>query len=122
MRQVKPKIVTRESLQNMIDQAPPAKLVQIVGRALVALYERQTDQEQDSHATIVHNQQGFSGCDAEIGTSHAEFFQSRGFLTPKQMNIWLKKKENGYSRLSRYWKQLNEVAIKKATKNQTAMI
>jgi hypothetical protein len=40
--------------------------------AVVALYKRQTADEQASAATLEHNKQGFNGVDAEILTSFAE--------------------------------------------------
>lgn len=123
MRTAKPKLVTRDSLQNMIDHADAAKRMHIVGRALKALYARQTPREQACQGTIELNNRGFSGCDAEIGSSHATYYTRNGYLTPKQLNIWLKKKqEKGYCRLSRYWKQLNEVAIQKASEAQAKLV
>jgi hypothetical protein len=74
-----------------------------VCRALVVIYERQTDSEKFSETTHDKNDIGFSGVDAEICTSFAKQYQSRGFLSPKQMVIARKK-------MNKYWKQLAEIA------------
>lgn len=118
----KPKLVTKDSLQTMCNSTDPRKLMQVVGRALLALYSKQTLAEQAAQTTYVLNNVGFSGCDAEIGSSHARFYQERGYLTPKQMNVWLKKKANGYCRLSRYHRQLNTIAVVKAAEKQERLV
>ena len=82
-----------------------------VGRALVHLKNRQTLDEQLSEETRVHNSRGFQPVHAKIGTSMANFYEKRGFLSPKQVEYWqndsnkLKK-----PRICRYWKQLMEEA------------
>lgn len=59
--------------------------------ALMRIYERQTAGEQMSMCTNVDNAVGFTGADAEILTSFANQYKSRGFLSPKQMKILFKK-------------------------------
>ena len=56
----------------------------VVG-ALMALYQQQTESERVSHSTHLYNGRGFNAIDAPILTSFAEFYQKRGFLTPKQI-------------------------------------
>ncbi len=79
---------------------------EFVGRAVYALFERQTRDEQALDATMLHNGVGFSGCDAEILSSFAKFWKKTGFLTPKQLVIARKK-------LPKYRKQLAEIAEEK---------
>lgn len=104
------RILTKDKLQEMIDEAPPQKQEAIVGRALVALLKRQTSEEQSSHSTIERNGQGFNGVDAEWGTICARKYQHELRMPRKMTQTWLKKNKNGYSRITRYWKQLDEEA------------
>ena len=60
-------------------------------RALIAIYNGQTQQEKVSQTTVEDNGIGFTGCDAEILTSFAEQFLRRQFLSPKQRAILAKK-------------------------------
>lgn len=81
-----------------------------IARALVVLYNNQTKDEQRSETTKYNNGIGFRGCHAKIGTSMAEFYQKRGFLSPKQIAYWRVKDKNGDMRLAIYWRQLAEAA------------
>lgn len=56
-------------------------------RALVVLYQRQTDSEQVDKKSKIQNGVGFTGPDATILTSFAQFFEKNGFLTGKQQVI-----------------------------------
>lgn len=78
-----------------------------IGRAVYALFERQTRDEQALDTTVVHNGVGFSGADAEILSSFAKFWKKAGFLTAKQIALARKK-------LPKYRKQLAEIAAEKA--------
>lgn len=60
-------------------------------RGLLAIYGRQTAEEQTHGQTVEDNGIGFNGVDAEILTSFALQFQQRGFLTTKQLEIARKK-------------------------------
>lgn len=75
----------------------------VMYRALVRLYDLQTEDEKVSKETKEHNGQGFNGYDAEIMSSFAEFYKKTGFLTPKQKVIARKK-------LKKYTKQLTNIA------------
>lgn len=75
-------------------------------RALIAIYNGQTEQEKDSQTTVEDNGIGFSGVDAEILTSFAEQFLRRQWLSPKQREILGKK-------LPKYAGQLWQIAITK---------
>ncbi|MFA5216927.1 hypothetical protein [Sulfuricurvum sp.] len=69
--------------------------------ALLTIYARQTQDEQQSERTIENNAIGFSGVDAEILSSFARQYNERGFLTFKQMVIARKN-------IKRYWRQVIE--------------
>jgi len=85
-----------------------------IGRALVHLKNRQTEDEQRSKETRVHNGRGFQPVHAEIGTSMAEFYEKRGFLSPKQVAYWQKETlKVKKPRICRYAGQLVEEALLK---------
>lgn len=84
-----------------------------VARALVVLYERQTDDEKTSENTRHHNGRGFRPCHARMGTSMAKFYLRNGYLSPKQIAYWRKHGKEGM-RISIYWRQLLDAAHKKA--------
>ena len=65
-------------------------------RALIAIYNNQTAEEQSAGETKEDNGIGFTGVDAGILTSFAEFYLANKFLSPKQMTI-LKNKIGKYS-------------------------
>lgn len=89
-----------------------------VGRALVHLYNRQTADEQMMETTNVDNGRGFTVADGMIGSSMAKFYMRRGYLTPKQLAHWQSNtnchgEQLRRPRITKYWKQLCEEAIKK---------
>lgn len=89
--EIREMISTREDAQN---------------RALVAIYNGQTETEKAAAVTVEDNGIGFSGVDAEILTSFAQQFLSRQWLSPKQRAILAKK-------LPKYAGQLWQIAITK---------
>ena len=110
-RQKVKQVVTRDSLRTMLEN-PNRKYVEaVVGRALVALLKRQTADEQAAADTRVWNSIGFSGADAHSGTLTAKMYIGKGHLLDWQLNKWLKPAKNGYPRLCKYAKQLNEIAL-----------
>ena len=107
-------IVTRDTIATML-RNPNRKYVEtVVGRALVALLQRQTRSEQNANDTQEHNGVGFSGCDGRSGTLTAKSFVKNGGLLDWQIKRWTKPAKNGYPRLPKYAKQLNEIALEKA--------
>ncbi len=81
-----------------------------VGRALLALYRRQTEHEQRTGTTQLLNHRGFSAVHASRGTRDALYFQQHGWL-PIQSLYWWRHQVNGRSRISRYADQLVEIAL-----------
>lgn len=108
-------IVTRESLQNMLDSEDRAYVTKVVGRALVVLFNNQTKDEQSFNTTNKDNGIGFTGADAHSGCITAKTFMKRGTLEDWQVDRWLKRGSRGYSRLTKYHKQLNAAAMSKRT-------
>ena len=60
-------------------------------KALLKIYEFQTNEEQMRGNTLFYNGVGFNGADAEILSSLAEQFKRKGWLSPKQMAIVMRK-------------------------------
>jgi hypothetical protein len=107
---------TPEEIKDVLQRTDKAAEA-FVGRAVYALFERQTSEEQNADMTVHQNGVGFSGCDAEILSSFAKFWKKAGFLTPKQATIARKK-------LVKYRKQLAEIAnekVKVSEKNDEAV-
>lgn len=115
-------IVTRESLQAMLDQADTVKRQHIVGRALVALFERQTQAEQADNQTKEDNGVGFAGCDSKSGSITAKTYLKKKELQDWQVERWMKRGANGFARICKYAGQLNEIALNKAKEKQHALI
>lgn len=84
-------------------------------RALVALNERQTVDEQRTETTRYRNEMGFRPAHAKRGTSMAQFYQRTGFLTPKQKAWWRSTTDCGKTRIEIYAGQLLKVAEEKRT-------
>ncbi len=93
---------TKETIQRLLETNDKA-----VGRALLVLYANQTDYEKQIQDTRVLNGKGFTGADARVGSSMAQFFNQRGYLTPKQLAYWRKLSKKGTtSRIGKYWNQI----------------
>ena len=103
-------LVTQESLQAMLDNPDQVYVAHVIGRALAALLNRQTQEEQSSNETRLHNNIGFTGADGRSGSLTAKSYIKRNGLQDWQIERWVKRGKNGFSRLTKYAKQLNEIA------------
>lgn len=72
-------------------------------RAVVAIYRRQTSQEQISETTLDHNCRGFSAFDAKMGTYYAKWIQGGKNLSGKHL-------EKAKKMMQKYVGQLEKVA------------
>jgi hypothetical protein len=108
-----PALVTRDSLKEMLATAPLERQVHIIGRALVALLQYQTANEQRCNSTDEDNGVGFTGADARSGTLTAKSYLKHKSLQEWQAARWLKSGSNGYPRICKYHKQLNTIALAK---------
>lgn len=79
-----------------------------VEKAVVAIFNRQTNDEQRTNSTNNNNSMGFNGLDAEFGSSLAKAILKYGKLTPNQA-------PHARRIIGKYWKQLIEVAEAKGT-------
>ena len=100
---------TRESINELLKHNDKAII-----RALLALNQRQTSDEQAQETTKYQNNQGFTSAHAPIGTSMAKFYLFRGYLTPKQIAYWRRPTKRYDMRISIYTGQLLKIAQEKA--------
>jgi hypothetical protein len=104
-------IVTRDSIQSMLNDTRPNFAMHVIGHALVQLYKRQTSEEQLINDTKEHNSIGFAGCDGKGGTLTAKYYLKHKRLEQWMIDKWTKVSERtGYSRLCKYHTQLNQIA------------
>ena len=101
-------MTTKQEIVDLLVRNPKA-----VARALVVLNERQTSTEQSAESTISHNGIGFTPADARMGTSMAQFYTKRGYLSDKQVAYWLKPNVRGVPRICKYAGQLLEISLQK---------
>jgi hypothetical protein len=106
-------MVTKAQLTALITRKD-AVAVEAIGRALVHLFNRQTEAEKVSNDTKVYNLRGFTAADARQGSIHAKYFLKHRMLTDWQVEHWLKPNRKGTLRLAKYWRQLDEEARKRA--------
>jgi hypothetical protein len=106
-------IVTKESLSKMLTNENQQYVGNVVGRALVAIFQRQTEVEKSSNQTVQNNGVGFTGADAHSGTIIAKYYLKHKKLEDWQIEKWIKSDKNGSPRIAKYHAQLNEVAISK---------
>ena len=111
MKKGKSMKVTRDSLKALVERNPEV----VVGRALVALFKAgQTDSERSGNTAEVFNGIGFSGADARSASITAKYFIKHGKLLDWQIESWIKPAKNGYPRICKYARQLNDIAEAKA--------
>ena len=100
---------TAEEIKGVLARTDKAAQ-EFIGRAVYALFLRQTEGERVLGNTVEHNGRGFSSCDANILSSFAKFWKKAGFLTPKQTALARKK-------LMKYGRQLAEIAMERDPQN-----
>lgn len=106
------KLVTQESLIGLVEKYPE----KAIGRALVAIFNNQRSDEQHTNDVRYNNGIGFTPADAHTGSITAKYYLKHGNLLDWQIERWTRKNSKGIPRIAKYWKQLNEVAIKKSAK------
>jgi hypothetical protein len=104
-------IVTRDSLQALVDNERTRK--DAIGRALVILLKNQTQSEATSNNTTDHNGVGFAPMDAYSGSLTAKTYIKTKTLRDWQIEKWYKKGKTGYSRIVKYWRQIDVAAQQK---------
>lgn len=107
-------IVTKDSLKAMLANPNKEFVARVVGKALVHIYNRQTEAEKAHDVTQQDNGIGFTGADAFSGSMTAKYFMKHNSLQDWQIEKWTKQDRKGYPRICKYHKQINEEANKKA--------
>lgn len=91
-----------------------------IGRALVHLFNRQTDDEKASNDTRHDNARGFTSGDARRGSITAKYYIKHRQLLDWQIEYWRKRDRKGRTRIGKYYRQIAEEAAKKAQKTVDA--
>ena len=110
----RPKQVTKQWLAWRLEQ--DADRVNVIGKALLAIYERQTYDEQRSSSTRLDNGVGFSGPDARIGSIGARMFKAGTLHDEKNawvIQVWMRAAKDGLPRVCKYAAQLDKIAQQK---------
>jgi hypothetical protein len=84
-----------------------------IGRALVYLFNRQTEDEKMESTTKHHNNRGFTGADGRRGVITAKYFLKHKKLLDWQIEYWLERDRRGTTRLGKYYGQILEEVRKK---------
>lgn len=112
-------MVTKQSIEGMISQASLEKQAHIIGRACMALFKRQTEDEKVSNGTKHFNQRGFTPADARQGSITAKYYIKHRALQDWQIAQWTKIESRGNMRIAKYWRQLAEEAAAKAAQTNS---
>ncbi len=109
-------VVTKEFISEYIRTHTEAQNARFIGRALVVIFNNQTEEEKRASDVREDNGIGFTGADGHSGCITAKYFLKHGTLLDWQVERWLKKNAKGTPRISKYWRQLNAAAQKKIPK------
>ena len=104
-------IITRDKFIELLNGPHQ---IHVIGRALVHLFNRQTDVEQRANNTRDWNEMGFTGVDGRSGCITAKYYLKHRTLLDWQIERWMKPNKHGIPRIAKYWKQIDEEARKKA--------
>lgn len=111
-------VVTHDSLRAMIITADSEKRMRIIGRALVAMWERQLPHEKKSFRTTNHNGRGFCANDSVRGSFDALSFKRTRMISPARVQWWIDCSPSTKDmRILRYTRQLNEIAQERAMRS-----
>ena len=105
-------IITKEQITKSLNDDRPEFVERYIGRALVALFGRQMEDEKKVNVASHENTMGFSGPDAKSGSITAKYFIKHGKLLDWQIENW-KKDFGGFPRLAKYHRQLSEIATER---------
>lgn len=109
-------IVSKDSMINFINTRDSEMVMHYIGRALVALFNRQVEDEKKTNNTHNTNYLGFSKSDARQGSISAKSYIKNGKLEDWQVSLWINEKFRGNPRIVKYSRQLNEIAAEKAAR------
>lgn len=110
-------IVTKAKMIAALNDPRKGFKEQYIGKALVAIFNFQTEDEKSSNTTDNNNAIGFSGADAKDGSITAKYFLKHGVLREWMVERWMRD-FRGSPRITKYARQLNIVAERKAANKQ----
>ena len=113
-------LVTKSKMIEALNDPRPGFKERYIGKALVAIFNFQTEDEKSSNSTDNSNQIGFSGSDAKDGSITAKYFLKHGTLLDWMVERWTRD-FRGSPRITKYARQLNIVAESKAAKQAEAV-
>jgi hypothetical protein len=87
-----------------------------IGRALVHLFRRQTEDEKQANDARHDNRRGFTAGDARKGSITAKYYIKHRRLLDWQIAQWLERDARGRQRIGKYYRQIAEEAAKRAQK------
>ena len=108
--------VTKQYIEQYLASHDDENCKQFIGRALVVLFNNQTEGEKQCNDTNVENGEGFTGADAHSGCITAKYFLKHKTLLDWQVELWTKTNKRGTRRISKYWRQLNSAAQRKSAR------
>lgn len=108
-------LVTKSKMIEALNDPRPGFKERYIGKALVAIFNFQTEEEKTHNDTETNNNIGFSGSDAKDGSITAKYFLKHGTLLDWMVDNWMKD-FRGSPRITKYARQLNIVAEAKAAK------
>ncbi len=108
-------LVTKSKMIEALNDPRPGFKERYIGKALVAIFNFQTEEEKTHNDTETNNNIGFSGSDAKDGSITAKYFLKHGTLLEWMVDNWMKD-FRGSPRITKYARQLNIVAEAKAAK------
>lgn len=114
-------IVTPEYIDNYLSDSTK-NAAQFIGRALVVLFNNQTEDEKRVNDTNQDNGIGFTGADAHSGCISAKYFLKHGTLQDWQIERWTKRNRRGVMRIAKYWRQLEQAAQQKRAQAPTKQV
>ena len=94
--------VTKAQIQNFVKAKLSSDQVW-AKRALLRIYEYQTEDEKMAEETELNNGVGFTGVDGKILSSFAKQLKRTGSLSPKQTVLLMKK-------MPKYWAQIVKIS------------
>lgn len=98
---------TPEAIKSLLDRNDLA-----VERAVVAIYRRQTDDEQVAYETKHHNGVGFASCHASLGTYYAKWILGGRHLTGQHV-------DRARRMVRHYARQLHQIILSATQTNET---
>jgi len=108
-------LFTRTEFNTLIEREDEVGM-HAIGRALVHLFNRQTEDEKEIATTKHHNMKGFTGADGRRGVITAKYYLKHRKLLDWQIEYWLERNRRGTTRLGKYYRQIAEEAKRKAAK------